>query len=1494
MYPTFFTNCLGECKHFYQKTGNPNLFRPSVLTGWLLVVFFTGMLQQALAQNFNGSGRVSSPAQLVNFTQLAATQASRPQEQPALKVPNEYGERKTKGALPTNLPLPANAQIMRDQFGPIITPQAAPPFDSLRPNAPAPVTNFAALEDNNTTIPPDTHGAAGPNHVMVTLNSQVRIQTRTGTTLTTVSLNSFFGTAAFDPRIHYDPYNGRWIFVVTANAQSANSGWCIAISQNSDPTGNWYKYGVNDFDASNAEWADYPTVGFNKNWITIQINRFSLPGNNFTGTRIYALTKSEFYAGGTATWRLWTRNDIGGTQAPAVTYNNAINQQYLLQTWSGNSGGNGLIRMYTIDGAIGSETFTEGPFISTPNPWAGDGPDAPQLGSINRISTNGDRMQNVVYRNGSLWATHTIFLPAASPNRASVQWWQVSTAGAVQQRGRIDDGTAANFFAFPSIAVNSASNVLIGYSRFSGTRYASANYSFRLGTDAANTMQPDYTFKLGEDTYFKPSSGRNRWGDYSATVVDPVNDQDFWTIQEYAETSVGGSDRWGTWWARVSTISVPVPPAPTGLTATALNRSQIRLNWSDVSGETGYRIYRYGAEGYTQLATVGADVTTFTDSGLTAGTYYYYYLQAYNASGNSPQTPTIVANTASLSDYVMDGSPVSTCNGTFYDPGFNSKYGNNQSFTQTFSPSTLGSKVRLHFSYVDTESGFDVLRIYDGPTTASPLLGTYSGYTWPGLITATNATGQLTVQFTSNGSVVSSGWVATISCIFIPAPTGLTATALNRSQIRLNWSDVSGETGYRIYRHGSGGYTQLATVGADVTTFTDSGLTAGTYYYYYLQAYNAVGNSPQTSTVGTYTASLSQYVMDGTAVSTCSGTFYDPGFNSKYGNNQSFTQTFSPATLGSKVQLNFGYINTESTDVLRIYDGPTTASPLIGAYSGYTWLGVITATNATGQLTVQFTSNGSVVESGWQAAISCIFIAEPTNLTATALNRSQIRLTWSDVSGEIGYRIYRSVPGGSGGYTQIATVGANVTTFTDSGLTAGTSYAYYLQAYNAFGNSPSTPAVSAGTASLSEYVMDGTAVSTCNGTFYDPGYWGKYENNQSLTQTFSPATLGSKVRLTFGYIYTENTDVLRIYDGPTTASPLIGAYSGYTWLGVVTATNPTGQLTVQFTSNGSVVEPGWVAYISCVFIAEPTNLTATTLNRSQIRLNWSDVSGETGYRIYRQGSGGGYTQLATVGADVNTFTDNGLTAGTYYYYYLQAYNAFGNSPSTPTVGAYTASLSDYVMDGLPVSTCNGTFYDPGFNSKYGNNQSFTQTFSPATLGSKVQLNFGYIYTENTDVLRIYNGPTTASPLIGAYSGTTWLGLVTATNATGQLTVQFTSNGSVVSYGWSATISCVSASITTAPSARQSVEPALTMRLQAFPNPFSQKVTFDFTVEKTQPASLEIYDMKGVLVKKLFEGEARAGQHYQVEWDAALFKSGLFIGRLTSGNQSVSQKVILQR
>ena len=64
--------------------------------------------------------------------------------------------------------------------------------------------------------------------------------------------------------------------------------------------------------------------------------------------------------------------------------------------------------------------------------------------------------------------------------------------------------------------------------------------------------------------------------------------------------------------------------------------------------------------------------------------------------------------------------------------------------------------ISLTFLFLDTESGIDLVQIYDGDSTSSTLLGTYSGSTLPPMITSTG--GEVYVQFTSDGSQTSSGF----------------------------------------------------------------------------------------------------------------------------------------------------------------------------------------------------------------------------------------------------------------------------------------------------------------------------------------------------------------------------------------------------------------------------------------------------------------------------------------------------------------------------------------------------------------------------------------------------------------------------------------------------------------------------------------------------------------------------------------------------------------
>jgi hypothetical protein len=82
-----------------------------------------------------------------------------------------------------------------------------------------------------------------------------------------------------------------------------------------------------------------------------------------------------------------------------------------------------------------------------------------------------------------------------------------------------------------------------------------------------------------------------------------------------------------------------VPNAPSNLSGNAVSATQINLSWTDnSSNETGFSIERCtgnNCANFAQIATVGANVTTFPNTGLTKNTWYRYRVRAFNASGNS-------------------------------------------------------------------------------------------------------------------------------------------------------------------------------------------------------------------------------------------------------------------------------------------------------------------------------------------------------------------------------------------------------------------------------------------------------------------------------------------------------------------------------------------------------------------------------------------------------------------------------------------------------------------------------------------------------------------------------------------------------------------------------------------------------------------------------------------------------------------------------------------
>ncbi len=498
----------------------------------------------------------------------------------------------------TMTPAPDHGRVVERRGGALLRDLPAPAEQMALPEALCPgfpawpshsgAFGFQGLLDDGGQFPPDTMGAVGPRHVMTMLNTQVRIHNRNGSlTYSTVGLDTFWAglNAPFDPKIYYDNLSGRWIAVCLGNRESAASDWEIIISASNNPTGSWTSYHF-DGDAANTRWVDFPCVGFNDKWVAVGLFAFAVPGTpagTVTGPKMWVLNKPDLLAGGTLGFTEFDVNFEGGNGSshlqPAVCMDPGVPELYILDSsgWRGaDANQTNWLRMSRITGTPAAPAWSAMPGTITTIPggfpvqnrFSINMTPGLQQDSATALDTNDVRMCNVVYRNGHLWAVHGGGWPADAPDRNAVFWYELlpSLANQFVQSGFIQSGGPGGGYIFPSIAVNCGNDACIGFSSTTANIYASACYVTRLAGDSPGTTSPTQYFKDGRAKYVKLGKGRNRWGDYSATMVDPLDDKTFWTLQEYAELPTTPPstvyDRWAVQWAQI-TDGCPAP----GITA---------------------------------------------------------------------------------------------------------------------------------------------------------------------------------------------------------------------------------------------------------------------------------------------------------------------------------------------------------------------------------------------------------------------------------------------------------------------------------------------------------------------------------------------------------------------------------------------------------------------------------------------------------------------------------------------------------------------------------------------------------------------------------------------------------------------------------------------------------------------------------------------------------------------------------------------------------------
>ncbi|MBS4014390.1 MAG: Ig-like domain-containing protein, partial [Bacteroidetes bacterium] len=359
--------------------------------------------------------------------------------------------------------------------------------------------------------------------------------------------------------------------------------------------------------------------------------------------------------------------------------------------------------------------------------------------------------------------------------------------------------------------------------------------------------------------------------------------------------------------------------------------------------------------------------------------------------------------------YLMGQSATVTAPiGRFYDTGGpTANYANNENIIMTFYPMNPGTVLEFEFLHFDVEANatcaWDYLKIYNGTSTAAPLIGTYCGTNSPGTFLATNAAGAITFHFYSDGIIANTGWEAIFRSVNIneppicaqnPAPANAASNIILLPGGKVSWGNVSGAFSYDVY-FGKNSLPAEVTATVSVNNMNVT-LESNSNYVWKVIPHNTAGHAEGCPTWTFSTGDMPDIVnMSNGNKTTCNAIFYDSGGpNGNYSNNEQFVYTFYPGVANANIIAEFLSFDVEfnatcAWDWLKIFNGPNISSPLLGTFCGTTSPGSFTASNAQGALTFQFKADITVTRPGWVALISCD-ISEIEIVAVDAINDIQV------------------------------------------------------------------------------------------------------------------------------------------------------------------------------------------------------------------------------------------------------------------------------------------------------------------------------------------------------------------------------------------------------------------------------------------------------------------------------------------------------------------------
>jgi fibronectin type 3 domain-containing protein len=330
-----------------------------------------------------------------------------------------------------------------------------------------------------------------------------------------------------------------------------------------------------------------------------------------------------------------------------------------------------------------------------------------------------------------------------------------------------------------------------------------------------------------------------------------------------------------------------VPTAPSDVKALG-GSNQVTVSWHGVVGATSYNIYWSTTTGVTKTngTKISGVTSPYVQTGLTAGTAYFYIVTAVNSIGEGPASAQASATTLT-SVPTIPAAPVNV-----------SAIGGTNQVTISWDAVSGATSYNIYWS---TTSGVTIANGTKIANASSPAVqsGLSAGTAYYYIVTAVNSAGE------SSPSAQATATTQSATPAVPAAPGNVTATG-GTAQVTITWAAVNGATSYNIYWSTTTGVTTAT--GTKITGATSPSvqrlLAANTTYFYIVTAVNGAGESLPSSQASATTSTL-----DGVALyaSNCAGCHGALASSSKRGRTAAQTQAAITANIGG-----MGFLSTLS------------------------------------------------------------------------------------------------------------------------------------------------------------------------------------------------------------------------------------------------------------------------------------------------------------------------------------------------------------------------------------------------------------------------------------------------------------------------------------------------------------------------------------------------------------------------------------------------------